>query len=162
MAVTHNTFVVEKEYPKPPAKVFEAFSDIEKKKRWYAAGGSHEVVSYANDFRVGGREVMVGRMGEDTPIPGVVLTWAQEYMEIVAGRRIVAVQTLDMKSGDMKSGEGESRASVALVSIELEPASAGCKLTMTHQAVYFERSDGPQMRELGWRALLDALEGALA
>ena len=157
MAVTHNTFVVEKEYPKSPAKVFEAFSDIEKKKRWYAAGGSHEVVSYANDFRVGGREVMVGRMGEDTPIPGVVLTWAQEYMEIVAGRRIVAVQTLDMKSG-----EGETRASVALVSIELEPAGAGCRLTMTHQAVYFERSDGPQMRELGWRALLDALEGALA
>ncbi len=157
MAVTHNTFVVEKEYPKSPAKVFEAFSDIEKKKRWYAAGESHEVVSYANDFRVGGREVMVGRMGEDTPIPGVVLTWAQEYMEIVAGRRIVAVQTLDMKSG-----EGETRASVALVSIELEPAGAGCRLTMTHQAVYFERSDGPQMRELGWRALLDALEGALA
>ena len=85
MAVTYNTFVVEKEYPKPPAKVFEAFSDIEKKRRWYAAGGSHEVVSYENDFRVGGREVMVGRMGEDTPIPGVVLTWAQEYKEIVAG-----------------------------------------------------------------------------
>lgn len=157
MAVTHNAFVVERTYPKPPAKVFAAFSDVAKKKRWYAAGGAHEVVSYENDFRVGGREVMVGRMKPGTPIAGTVLTWAQEYIDIVEGERIVGTQTLDMKTEG-----GEARASVAIVSIELEAAGAGCKLVMTHQAVYFERSDGPQMREHGWRVLLDAVEGALA
>ena len=62
---------------------------------------------------------------------------------------------------DMQTGEGETRASVAIVSIELEAAGDGCRLVMTHQAIYFERTDGPQMREHGWRVLLDAVEGAL-
>ncbi|RYE00919.1 MAG: polyketide cyclase [Sphingomonadales bacterium] len=156
MAVTHNTFVIERSYPKPPAKVFAAFADIARKKRWYAAGGAHDVVSYENDFRVGGREVLVGKMKPGTPIAGVVLTWAQDYVDIVDGQRIVGTQTLDMQTG-----EGETRASVAIVSIELEAAGDGCRLVMTHQATYFERTDGPQMREHGWRVLLDAVEGAL-
>ena len=32
----------------------------------------------------------------------------------------------------------------------------------THQGAFFENSDGPQMREHGWRALLDKLGQALA
>jgi hypothetical protein len=31
----------------------------------------------------------------------------------------------------------------------------------THQAAFFEGADGPQMREHGWRYLLDAVSGAL-
>lgn len=152
MAVTHNTFVIEREYPKTPEKVFAAFADTTKKKRWYAASGAHDVVSYENDFRAGGREVLVGKMKPGTPIAGVVLTWSQDYKDIVENQRVVGTQTLDM---------GAVRASVAIVSVELFPTGDGCRVVLTHQAVFFEQSDGPQMREFGWRALLDAVEGAL-
>lgn len=156
MGVTHNTFVIEREYPKAAEKVFGAFGDSAKKQRWYAGSGAHDVVSYENAFEVGGREVLVGRMRTGTPIAGAVLTWAQDYIDIVEGQRIVGVQTLDMEMNGHAA-----RASVAVITIELSPSGAGCKLVLTHQAVFFEQSDGPKMREHGWRVLLDAIEGAL-
>jgi uncharacterized protein YndB with AHSA1/START domain len=149
----HNTFVIEKQYPKAPAKVFAAFGDPAKKKRWYAAGGSHDVVSYTIDFRVGGREVLVGRMKPGTPIAGAMLTWSQTFEEVAENRRIVFTQTLDV---------GERRISCALITVEFVGEGAGCKLVFTHQAAYFENADGPQMREFGWRALLDAMGQSLA
>jgi hypothetical protein len=95
-------------------------------------------------------------MKPGTPIAGALLTWAQDYVDIVENQRLVGVQTLDMEMNG-----GRARASVAIVSIEFVPDGAGCKLVLTHQAVFFEQSDGPQMREFGWRALLDAVDGAL-
>lgn len=151
-ATVHNTFVIEKAYPKGPDKVFEAFRDQAKKERWYAAGGAHDVVSYDLDFRVGGKEVLVGRMKPGAPIAGAVLTWTQTYEVIEDARRIVFTQTLDV---------GDRRISVALITAEFVDGGSGCRLVFTHQAAYFEPADGPQMREYGWRTLLDALGGAL-
>jgi hypothetical protein len=37
------------------------------------------------------------------------------------------------------------------------PADKGTDLIFTHQAVFFEGADGPQMREGGWRSLFDRL-----
>jgi uncharacterized protein YndB with AHSA1/START domain len=148
----HHTFVIEKEYPKAPDKVFAAFRDPAKKKRWYAAGGAHDVVSYDLDFRVGGREVLVGKMKPGTPIAGVTLIWSQTYEEIAENKRIVFCQTLDV---------GSARISVALITADFVEQGAGCKLVFTHQAAFFEGADGPQMREHGWRVLLDALGGAV-
>lgn len=148
----HNTFVIEKQYPKAPSTVFAAFADIAKKKRWYAAGGAHDVVSYELDFRVGGNETLVGKMKPGTPIAGQVLTWAQTYQVIEDNNRIVFTQTLDV---------GDRRISVALITAEFVSDGAGCKLLFTHQATYIQPADGPQMREHGWRVLLDAVSGAL-
>lgn len=150
--IAHNTFVIERTYPKPPAKVFAAFALPEKKKRWYAAGGAHDVVSYDLDFRRGGREVLVGKMKPGTPIAGAMLTWSQTFEDIVDNERIVFGQTLDI---------GERRVSCALITAEFHADGAGCRLVFTHQAAYFEGADGPQMREMGWRVLLEAVAGAL-
>jgi uncharacterized protein YndB with AHSA1/START domain len=151
-AVLHNTFVIEKDYPKAPDKVFAAFRDPAKKKRWYAAGGAHDVVSYNLDFRVGGAEVLVGKMKPGTPIAGQVLTWAQTYLDIAENRRIVFCQTLDVS---------ERRISAALITADFVTQGAECRLVFTHQAAFFEPSDGPQMREHGWRVLLDQLANSL-
>ncbi len=151
-SVTHNTFVVEREYPKGPDKVFAAFADPAKKKRWYAGGGAHDVANYSIDFRLGGNEVLVGKMKPGTPIAGAVLTWAHTFDDIVEDERIVFTQTLDV---------GERRISAAVITVEISPTDAGSKLKLTHQAAFFGPADGPQMREFGWRALLNAIADAL-
>ena len=40
-SVIHNTFVLERSYPKPPTTVFSAFADEGKKRRWYAEGDTY-------------------------------------------------------------------------------------------------------------------------
>jgi uncharacterized protein YndB with AHSA1/START domain len=56
-AVVHNTFVLERAYPVAPERVFAAFSDPAKKRRWFVADGeNHQIESYDMDFRDGGRE----------------------------------------------------------------------------------------------------------
>jgi len=150
--VTHNTFVVEREYPKGADRVFAAFADPAKKKHWYAGGGAHDPVSYDLDFRIGGREVLVGKMKPGTPVAGAVLTWAQTFDDIVENERIVFTQTLDV---------GDRRISVAVITVEISSTDAGSKLKLTHQAAFFEPADGPQMREFGWQALLNAIADAL-
>ena len=151
--VLHNTFVIERTYPHPPEKVFDALSDVSKKRRWFAEGHSHEVEEFSMDFRVGGAEHSAYRFKQGTPFPGVPLVSDGVYLDIVPGRRIV-------QSGSMAIGG--RRISATMVTIELSPADAGTKLLCTHQGAFFEGSDGPQMREQGWRKLLDQLEASLA
>lgn len=150
--VIHNTFVLERAYPKSVDNVFAAFGVPEKKRRWYANGRGHDVLSYDLDFRIGGNEVLVGRMKSGTPVAGAVLRWSQTFADIIKNERIVFTQTVDFD---------ERRISCALISVGLKPDAAGCSMTFTHQGVYFDGADGSEMRENGWRGLLDSIESAL-
>jgi len=152
-SVTYNTFVIERSYPKPPARVFSAFSDPAIKRRWYAEGHNHTVEQFEMDFRVGGAERTSYRMGEKTPFPGVPLTNEGSYQDIVPGCRIVTASTMSL---------GDKRISPSLVTIELLPTDSGTDLICTHQGAFFEGSDGPHMREGGWRSLFDKLAEELA
>ena len=152
-SVVHDTFVLEREFAKPPEKVFAAFRDPTRKKRWYAESGAFDTVTYEIDFRAGGTEKLVGRMKPGTPIAGAVLTWEQTFQDVVENRRIVFAQTLD---------NGDKRISCALITAEIVPNGAGCRLVFTHQAAFFEGADGPQMRKMGWQALLENLAKELA
>jgi uncharacterized protein YndB with AHSA1/START domain len=73
------------------------------------------------------------------------------YQDIVPNRRIVTASTMTL---------GERRISASLVTVELLPSEDGTELILTHQAAFFEGADGPQMREAGWRQLLDRLANA--
>ena len=57
---------------------------------------------------------------------------------------------------------GGRRISSSLVTIELLPTDKGTDLICTHQGAFFEGSDGPEMREGGWRKLLERLDKDLA
>ena len=152
-SVIHNTFVIERDYPKPVERVFSAFSDFAKKRRWYAEGERHNVEQFEMDFRVGGAERLQYRLGEDTPFPGVAIANEGVFQDIVANRRIVTSSRMAL---------GEKCISASLVTIEFLADSEGTKLIVTHQAAFFEGADGPQMREGGWKHLLEQLAKDLA
>jgi uncharacterized protein YndB with AHSA1/START domain len=133
--------------------VFSAFADAAKKRRWFAEGHSHDVEQYETDFRVGGTEQARYRMKQGTPIQGVTLTLDGKYLDIVPNRRVITASTMTL---------GDKPISAALVTIELLPTDKGTDLICTHQAAFFEGSDGPERREGGWRKLFDQLEAELA
>jgi uncharacterized protein YndB with AHSA1/START domain len=151
--VVHNTFVVEKSYPKPVERVFAAFADGAKKRRWFAEGDSHTTESYSLDFRVGGKERMQYRFKENSPLPGMLLTNEGEFQDIVPDERVVESMSMML---------GGNRISASLVTIEFLATETGTDLICTHQGAFFEGSDGPQMREAGWRVLFDKLGKELA
>lgn len=147
-SVVHNTFVIEREYPKPPERVFAAFADPSKKRRWFAEGDDHEVEEFTMEFRVGGAERVRSRFKAGTRFPGVILTSEGIFQNIQPDSRIVISSRMII----------EDRAiSASLVTIELQPTDQGTMLICTHQAAFFEGADGPQMREGGWRHLLERL-----
>jgi len=151
-SVIHDTFVVERTYPVPPSRVFSAFSDPVKKRRWFAEGGAHDIEAYQLDFRPGGAERGRYRFKAGTPIAGAVITNDIVFLEIVPDRRIIMAQTMVL---------GDAPMSFALITVELLPAGEGTDLVCTHQAAFFEGADGPQMRRDGWRDLLERLGGEL-
>ncbi len=152
-SVVHNTFVIERNYPKSPAEVFAAFADAAKKQRWYADRDSNTVEEYSLDFREGGQERLRYRLGESTPLPGMELTNIGEFEDIVPDERIVESMTMLL---------GENRISASLVTIEFLATETGTDMVFTHQGAFFEGSGGPQMREAGWQRLLDRLDKELA
>ena len=147
--IIHDTFVIVRSYPKPVETVFGAFSDSGKKQRWFG----HKAEAFELDFRVGGAELSRSRLGDDTPFPGVSITARGQHLDIVAGQRIVIAATMDL---------GERRISAALYTFEFRGDGERTELVFTHQAAFFENSDGPQMRKGGWEDLLDGLALSLA
>jgi uncharacterized protein YndB with AHSA1/START domain len=145
--VIHSTFVIERSYPASPARVFAAFADREKKRRWFVESHGNEVEHYDLDFREGGREVARFRFTHD-PVNGLVCTNETTYADVVPERRIVFASAMTI---------GGRRISVSLVTAEFLVTPAGTDLVLTHQGVFFEGADGPEMREAGWRKLADRL-----
>ena len=152
MSVTHSTFVIERTYPKPPARVFAAFSDKAKKQRWFAEGENHSPEQYELDFREGGRERSFSRFKEGSPFPGVTLTHEGAFLKIVPDQLIVDAYTMKL---------GDHTMSASLLTVELHPHEGGTRLVLTHQGAYFEPTDGPERREAGWQKLLDKAAGAM-
>jgi uncharacterized protein YndB with AHSA1/START domain len=130
--------------------VFQAFEDQATKRRWFAEGEGWEVQDFTLDFRVGGRELARFRFKGQIPGhgDGAEIRNDTVYQDIVPDRRIVLAYTMTI---------GEKRISASLSTFEIVPSGDGARLIFTEQGAFFEGADGPDMREKGWRALLEAL-----
>jgi len=147
-SVIHSTFVIERSYPVAPERVFAAFTDPIQKRRWFVESGGHEVEHFEMDFRVGGKERARFRFKEGTPLEGIACTNDASYQDIVPNRRVVLAATMTI---------GDKCISASLATFEFLRTEAGTDLVFTLQGAFFEGADGPQMREAGWRKLLERL-----
>jgi uncharacterized protein YndB with AHSA1/START domain len=145
--VTHSTFVIERSYPVPPARVFAAYADSEIKARWFVGPEGWVTTEVVHDFRVGGRDINRGG-----PSGGPIHSYEAEYQDIVPDRRIVTSYIMHMD---------ETPISVSLATTEFKPEGSGTRLVFTEQGAYLDGFDDGSERERGSAMLLDALGAEL-
>ena len=145
--VAHETFVVERTYDVPVARVFQAWADPLLKARWFAGSAEALGAGYELDFRVGGRETNRGG-----PPGGPVYTYESEFRDIVPRQRIV--YTYEMFAD-------EARISVSLATVQFSGDDATSHVVLTEQGVFLDGHDTVVQREEGTRSLLDSLGASL-
>jgi uncharacterized protein YndB with AHSA1/START domain len=149
-SVSHVTFVIERDYPVHPAKVFGAWADPAAKSVWMDDpdyGGSDEG-DYELDFRLGGHE----RFGGVTP-DGKTYRYDAVFYDIVPDQRLVYCYEMY---------QGDERMSVSLATVQIAADRDGTKLTYTEQGAFLDGIDKPEDREGGTVWLLDNLGKYLA
>ena len=146
--VTHDTFVIERTYDSPVARVFRAWADPKRKARWFAGSADALGNGYELDFQVGGREVNRGG-----PPGGPVYTYSAEIRDIVVDRRIVS--TSEMFADN-------SLISVTVATVEFYESGGATQLVLTEQGVFLDGQETAAQREEGTRSLLDSLATSLA
>jgi uncharacterized protein YndB with AHSA1/START domain len=139
---TKPSLAIKRRLKAPPAKVFAAWCDPEKVKRWMGPGEG-KALSVECDLRVGGRYrwVMQSADGEIHDVSGV-------YREVVADEKLVF--TWAWKT----TPERES-----LVTVLLKPDGDGTLLTLTHEQFFDEAAR--DRHQYGWNSALDKLETSL-
>lgn len=138
MEVTHSTFTLERRYPVPVRRVFEAWADPDARKRWMAQGADH-----SQDFVVGGHETVRGLDGQ-----GRVLTYQARFVEIVPNERILTTSTLHTQ---------DQLSTVSVTSVEFRADGAGSLLVLTEHGMYLPGQEQPDWRERGTAQQLDTL-----
>jgi uncharacterized protein YndB with AHSA1/START domain len=136
--VTHATFSLERTYPVPPDRVFNAWAEPAIKALWFAP----DQRQYELDFRPGGVERLTATH------EGKLITWESLYREIVTDERIVYTSVLS---------EQDTVATVSLTTVEFAPQGEGTRLVLVEAGAYLDGREQPAWREQGTSDWLDAL-----
>lgn len=173
--VIHDTFVIERIFKAPPAKVFRAFSDPAEKWKWFGRppeGWRPEVQTM--DFRVGGKEISDGG-----PVGGPTILYEAVFHDIVPDERIitsyvmwVAPQDANQALWERYAATGDPgareqlilqgrRISVSQATVEVLPVEGGTRLILTEQGAYFDGPEAATGRQQGFADMVDALGRSL-
>jgi uncharacterized protein YndB with AHSA1/START domain len=148
--VAHGQFTVEREYPVPPERVFAAHATADAKIAWFAVP-DHEFIDsideFTLDFRVGGMERLVARLGN-----GKQMVLETRYWDIVPDQRIVATYDVVING---------RRLSVSLWSVQLDATDTGTKLVTIEDGAFLDDLDTPEQRIQGVTYDLDNLAAYL-
>lgn len=141
--IIFGSITVERSYPVPPARVFRAFTDPVKKRRWFAEGEGFTIASYTLDFRLEGFERCRFRYGD-----GPDMTMDAVYLDIVPDERIVVGYSMTIGGAPLSSSLG---------AMEFVPTGTGTLLRMTEHAAFLDGNDGTVSRREGTLGLLESL-----
>lgn len=144
----HSTFVIERDFKAPPAKVFDAFANPQSKAKWFGGPDEWDKSNNAFDFRVGGKESISGG-----PPGGPVHHYNAEYWDIVPNERIVSSYEMHID---------DRRISVSLASMQFKPNGSGTTFVLTEQGIFLDGYDDAGERERGTLELLGQLETYLS
>jgi uncharacterized protein YndB with AHSA1/START domain len=124
MTLIHDTFTLDRTYDAVPAEVWRAWTDPELRQRWFHGPEGWDVLERKLDLRVGGGELLVGRMPN-----GTETRFVSTFHVIVPERHIVSAY--DMHAGG-------TQLSVTLATLDLEAAGQSTRLRYTEQGVYLD------------------------
>jgi uncharacterized protein YndB with AHSA1/START domain len=141
--VIHKTFSIERTYPVPPERVFRAFVDPAKKRRWFAEAEGFSIDSYTLDFQVGGFERSRFRFRDG---PG--LTLDAVYLDILANERVVFAYSMTIGGAPMSSSLG---------TLEFVESRGGTLLRLTEHTAFVDGKDGSESRREGSLVMLERL-----
>ena len=137
------SLTIKRRFNAPPAKVFSAWTDPEKVRRWMGPG-EVKVLQVESHPRTGGRYrwVMQSPDGEKHDVSGV-------YREVIPNQKLVF--TWAWKS----TPERES-----LVTVDIKPDGTGSLMTLTHEQFFDD--EARDRHQQGWNGAMDKLEKYLA
>jgi uncharacterized protein YndB with AHSA1/START domain len=140
---TKPSLTIKRRFNAPPEKVFTAWTDPEKVKRWMGPG-EVKVLRVECDARAGGRYrwLMQTPSGEEHDVSGV-------YREVVENKKLVF--TWAWKS----TPERES-----LITLTFKEDGSGTMMTLTHEQFFDEAAR--DSHQVGWNGAMDKLEKYLA
>ena len=145
----HRQFTLERAYRQSPERVYAAFSDPKKKRRWFAEGAGFVIDDYSLEFRIGGFERTRFRFGKDGP----PMTNDCVYTDLVPNERLVFAYWMTIGGAPLSS----SHASIELFA---QP-NGGTLLKMTEHDIFLNGEDGVDDRKKGTADLLERLAEAL-
>jgi uncharacterized protein YndB with AHSA1/START domain len=147
-SATHDIFTIERTYPVPCERVFQAFADPKAKARWFTPPNGWDVKRNRLEFKAGGREHV-----SSTPPGGQPHIFDATYLDIVPDERIVYVYEMHI---------GPAKISASLATVEFATAGVGTRLTITEQGVFLDGYDDAGSRKRGTESLMDQIGKVLA
>jgi uncharacterized protein YndB with AHSA1/START domain len=133
------TVSVSKSFDLPAERVYDAWLDPEKIRKWFSPGLG-PMVRVEVDARVGGHFSFVQRReGNDMDHVG-------EYRVLDRPRRLAFTWGIAPEPPE------------SVVSIEITPSDSGCDLVLTHE-IPAKYADSAEKTKAGWSTLLDLIAG---
>jgi len=139
--LTYDTFRIERTLRANRERAYRAWSDHDKKAKWFVGPSGWVQLRREQDFSVGGTEIVVGKHG-DRFTSGFFAT----YQDIQPLERIVYSYRMFVD---------EVLLSVSLVTVEFHDKGAGSLMVFTEQGVYFADAKAAASRQHGSNFLMD-------
>lgn len=141
---TETTLRLERRFDAPPEAVFDAWTNPEVLRRWWAAGPDWDTPAAEVDLRPGGGY----RLSMRNPETGDVHTVAGEYREVRRPEHLTYTWAWQGMDGD----DGRE----SLVAVDFVSDGEGTSVVLTHTGLADEGSK--ERHGHGWNACLDNLE----
>lgn len=136
----HGALSITRHINAPRELVYEAWTTLEHRKRWFA-GSAWTEIERRVDLRVNGQEIARGRFAD-----GTETIYTARFHLIDPNVRLI--YAFDMHVGGKLF-------SVSLAGVEFEENSTATELTYTEQAFFLDRAYGTEPRIAGTNGLLD-------